>query len=245
MVPLFSIITICYNAADELERTIRNIDSQSFKSYEHVIIDGASKDRTIELLKASITPQRRYISEPDGGIYDAMNKGQGMANGDYLIFMNAGDCFYNSDTLEVYADVIKKNNYPGIVYGQTILVDKSGHRVGYRHLQAPERLTLKSFANGMLVCHQAMAVLRRIAPLYNLKYRFSADYEWVIKCLQHSKNNIYVGQVTCNYLSEGATTAHRGRSLYERFKIMCRYYGTLPTIFRHMRFAIRFIRTRR
>ena len=80
---------------------------------------------------------------------------------------------------------------------------------------------------------------------YNTRYRYSADFEWCIRCLQHSRKNIYIPHTLINYLCEGATTSHRGRSLWERFRIMCRYYGTVPTVARHLRFIPRFLNNRR
>ncbi len=94
----------------------------------------------------------------------------------------------------------------------------------------------------MLVCHQSMAVLRRIAPLYNTRYRFSADYDWCVRCLQHSRRNVYTGRIMCDYLSEGMTTANRRASLVERFRIMSHYYGFFSTLARHFGFMRRFIR---
>lgn len=240
--PLFSIITVCRNAAHNLQKTIDSVDAQSFKDYEHIIIDGASSDSTPELLvKAKEDSRRIVISEPDKGIYDAMNKGLGMAKGEYLIFMNAGDTFHAKDSLNIYAECAYDYDRPGIIYGQTILVDSDGEKVGERHLRAPEHLTYKSFADGMLVCHQAMAVLRRITSLYDTRYRFSADYDWVVRCLQHSRLNVYTNEIMCNYLSEGMTTANRKASLAERFRIMSHYYGFMPTVFRHLGFLWRFI----
>lgn len=241
--PLFSIITICRNAAENLARTIASVDTQTFGEYEHIIIDGASTDDTALVLEeAAKNPKRVVVSEPDNGIYDAMNKGLGLATGEYLIFMNAGDTFHAKDSLQLYAECAYDYDYPGIIYGQTLLVDADGNSVGERHLQAPEHLTYRSFSQGMLVCHQAMAVLRKIAPLYNTKYRFSADYDWAIKCLQHSRLNVYTEHIMCNYLSEGLTTANRRASLLERFKIMSYYYGFIPTAIRHLGFARRFMR---
>ena len=241
--PLFSIITICRNAATNLQHTIASVDSQTFGNYEHIIIDGASTDNTRDVLEASSTDSRRLIiSEPDNGIYDAMNKGLGQAAGEYLIFMNAGDTFHSKDSLQIYADCAEDYDRPGIIYGQTLLVDGDGHTVGERHLIAPEHLTYKSFAQGMLVCHQAMAVLRKIASLYDTRYRFSADYDWSVRCLQHSKLNVYTGHIMCNYLSEGLTTANRRASLIERFRIMSHYYGFFPTLLRHLSFARRFMK---
>lgn len=240
MTPLFSIITVCYNAADNLRKTIESVDSQSCRLYEHLIIDGASTDNTPRIVNASDMSLRRFYSEPDHGTYDAMNKGIGQAAGEYLIFLNAGDRFHSADTLQLYADAIMQNDRPGIVYGQTILVDADDRYVGPRHLSAPTVLTHHSFADGMLVCHQAMAVLKRIAPLYDTQYRFSSDYDWTVKCLMHSRHNVYIDTVVCDYLFEGLTTSNHKKSLIERFKIMCRYYGILPTVARHLKFAFRF-----
>ncbi len=242
--PLFSIITPTYNAAHTIKRTLDSVASQTCSLYEHLIIDGKSTDDTINIVRGCDSDKVISVSEKDQGIYDAMNKGICMAKGKYLIFLNAGDKFHSSDTLQHYADAIMKNESPGIVYGQTCIVDDDGNYIGPRHLEAPDILTLKSFANGMVVCHQAMAVLRKIVMLYNLKYKYSSDYEWTIICLQHSKLNVGLKEVTIDYLSEGATTAHHKESLKERFKIMCTYYGTIPTLFRHLKFAVRYLARR-
>ena len=240
MSPLFSIITVTYNAASTVERTMRSVGCQTCTLYEHIVMDGASTDDTIAIVRGLAQDGRTIVkSEPDKGLYDAMNKAQAMARGDYLIFLNAGDAFHSADTLQHIADRILENDYPGVVYGQTDLVDNDGRRIGPRHLAAPEVLTLDSFKSGMLVCHQAFTVLRRIAPMYNTGYRFSADYEWCIICLQHSRRNVYLPEVTIDYLAEGTTTANHKASLRERFRIMCTYFGTVPTILRHIGFAIR------
>ncbi|MDE7407488.1 MAG: glycosyltransferase [Muribaculaceae bacterium] len=243
--PLFSIITVTYNAGTTLPPTLASVNSQTLSDYEHLIIDGASKDSTLTIAHADINPRRRIFSEPDSGIYDAMNRGLELAKGQYVIFLNAGDRFHSPDTLKHYADAIQRNNTPGIVYGQTILVDTDGNKLADRHIKAPSELTLASFANGMSVCHQAMAVLKRITMPYNLRYRYSADYEWVIHCLQHSRHNIYIDETVIDYLAEGETTSNRCKSLIERFGIMCHYYGTLPTIWRHIMLIPRFIRHKR
>ena len=240
MQPLFAIITITFNAADTIGRTVESIDSQTFTDYEHLVVDGASRDNTVELVAARPNPRRSVISEPDKGLYDAMNKGISHTTGKYLIFLNAGDKFHSADTLEMIAKAISDNNTPGIVYGQTDIVDNEGRRLGPRHLFAPEKLTLKSFAQGMLVCHQAFVALRRITGSYDLKYRYSADFDWCIRCLQHSKKNIgLVDTVFIDYLSEGVTTNNRFSSLRERFRIMSYYYGFIPTVARHIVFIFR------
>ncbi len=244
MDPLFSIITVTYNAEKTIERTIRSVASQSCTLFEHLIMDGNSTDGTLAITKKLNHDKLKVFSAPDNGIYDAMNKGIAEAHGDYLIFLNSGDKFHSEDTLQEIADVIFANDYPGIVYGQTDIVDDSGSYLGPRHLRAPESLTLDSFKQGMVVCHQAFVVLRQIADYYNLKYKYSADYEWCIICLQHSRRNVYMPATLVDYLNEGETTRHFKASLKERFKIMCTYFGTLPTIYRHISFARRYLKRR-
>ncbi|WP_289818887.1 glycosyltransferase, partial [uncultured Duncaniella sp.] len=168
----------------------------------------------------------------------AMNKGLGLAQGDYVIFLNAGDSFHSKETLEHLADAIMDNDYPGIVYGQTDIVDKDRNRLGDRHLLAPEVLTLDSFKDGMLVCHQAFCVLRKITNNYDTRIRYSADYEWCIRCLQRSHRNYYLNETVIDFLHGGTTTQHHVASLIERFNIMSHYYGLLPTLFIHMKKVI-------
>lgn len=245
MAPLFSIITVTYNAASTLPATLASVKEQSCKQYEYIVMDGLSKDNTVEMAKAADIPNARIFSSSDKGLYDAMNKAIDEATGDYLIFLNAGDAFHAPDTLQTIADAIVANGRPDIVYGQTQLVNANRQRIGDRHLIAPEELTFKSFAQGMLVCHQAFIASRKIAQHYDLQYRFSADYEWCLRCLKQSSKNVYVPHSIIDYLSEGLTTANRKASLKERFNIMCHYYGTIPTIVRHLKFIPRFLKQRR
>ncbi len=236
--PLFSIITVTYNAEDTLLPTLESVAGQTFPDYEHIIIDGKSTDGTLPLTEKYAHPRLRVLSEKDKGIYDAMNKGLNLAQGKYVIFMNAGDTFHSTDTLEIMAKGATDD--PGIIYGQTEIVRGTERTpVGQRHLTAPKHLDWQSFKDGMLVCHQAMAVRKDIATPYDTKYRFSADYDWVIRCLKKSDKNRYVNAVIADYLEEGTTTRNHRASLKERYNIMCKYYGTIPTLLRHLKFAVR------
>lgn len=242
MAPLISIITVTRNAKEALGFTLASIKSQTCTLYELIVIDGASTDGTQELAQNSGITPLTLISEQDHGIYDAMNKGLALAKGDYVMFLNAGDSLASPNTLQQIADVMVDDDYPGIVYGQTQIVDPVTRRVlGPRHLQAPEILTLKSFANGMVVCHQAFVALRKLTPNFDRHYRFSADYDWCIKVLQRSQRNAYVPHVLIDYAAAGATTANRRKSLMERFRIMSHYYGLPTAIGHHIRFIPRFL----
>ena len=235
---LFSVITVTYNASKVLSATLESVKQQSFCDFEYLVIDGASTDDTIALVEQAGIPTTKVWSEPDKGLYDAMNKAIDKATGEYLIFLNAGDAFATSDTLSQIA--LKAQERPDVIYGQTQLVDATRKVVGMRHLTAPEKLDWQSFKDGMLVCHQAFVARRKLCPHYDLNYRFSADYDWCIKVLKHSKQNTYVGkEPIISFLTDGLTTKNHKKSLRERYRIMCNYYGTVPTMLRHLKFACR------
>lgn len=240
--PLFSIITICWNAAETLPPTMKSVAQQRFRDFEHILVDGASTDNSLALARALGTDRLRIISEPDNGIYDAMNKGLAMAKGEYLIFMNAGDTFYDDSTLEAYASATGKD--VDIIYGDTLIVDADRNVIGPRHLSAPEILTAESYKAGMLVCHQAFMVRRKIAPEYDTSFRFSADYEWSLRCIEATVPGrcVYLHRPVALYLSEGTTDKNMMKSLRERFRIMCSHFGTLPTAGRHAAFLLRYMK---
>ena len=239
--PTFSIITITYNAERWLERTILSVLSQSYPNIEYILIDGASKDKTVEIIKQYESGIASWISEPDKGLYDAMNKGLKLATGDYVWFLNAGDTLYTADTVQrIVASLKKKVSLPDVIYGETRIVDAEGRSLGMRRLKAPEKLTWKSFRMGMLVCHQSFITKRTIAPLYDLTYRYSADFDWCIRCMKQAKRIYNTRMTLSNFLDGGVSTTQRKASLKERYDIMCRYYGTVSTSLLHVWFAIRF-----
>lgn len=222
-----------------------SVKGQTFTDYEHLVVDGASTDRTLKVVDECDNPRIRVDSRRDSGIYDGMNRGRDLAKGDYLIYLNAGDRFHSVDTLAKIAEAAQGVDKPGIIYGQTDIVDLDGRRLGARHLRAPEVLTLESFSVGMVVCHQAFVALKKITSRFDERYKLSADYDWCIRCLQRSRRNVYVDEVLVDYLYEGASTRHRRRSLWERYRIMSYYYGTMSTLWRHLKFIPRRIKRRR
>lgn len=237
--PLISVITVTYNAGQVIGKTLNSLRDQSFKDFEHLVIDGASKDDTLKILTEANLPQTVVISELDKGLYDAMNKGLRKAKGKYIIFLNAGDAFHEPDTLENYACGARKGY--DIIYGDTVIVDSTGNYIGPRHLSVPVKLTKESFSEGMLICHQAFMVKKELAPLYNLEYRFSADYDWCVKCISNSKpgKSLNLQKVTIDYSSEGLTDKNKLKSLKERFRIMSNHYGLFKTMTKHFGFLFR------
>ncbi|MCF0203283.1 MAG: glycosyltransferase, partial [Bacteroidaceae bacterium] len=189
--PLFSIITVTYNAAGSLRRTLSSVSSQTFRDVEHIFIDGVSTDGTLNILSDY---RSRYgsdyaisvFSEPDNGLYDAMNKGLRRASGQYLVFLNAGDSLADNHTLAHLATLA--GGQPAVIYGDTLWTDEEGIVIGSRNHSAPKRLDWKSFRYGMLVCHQAFYARREIAQnvQYDTSYRFSADVDWCIRVMKEA-----------------------------------------------------------
>ncbi len=240
--PKFSIITITFNAAQVIEPTLQSVKAQTYTNYEYLLIDGASSDDTVARAKASGIEFAHIVSEPDKGLYDAMNKGMALASGDYLCFLNAGDAFYTPDTLQTIVDTIAgEKELPGVVYGETAEVDEARNFVRMRRHKAPDNLNWRSFKNGMLVCHQAFYARRDLAPMYDLKYRLSGDVDWCIKVMKRASKLVKVDAVVVNYLQNGLSLKHHRASLKERFKVMSNHYGLLPTIGRHIWFIVRAI----
>ena len=241
LTPTFSVITVCYNAEATIEDTIQSVISQTYHHVEYIIIDGASKDHTMDIVNRYRDRIAIVVSEPDKGIYDAMNKGISLATGDYLCFLNAGDSFHEDDTLQLAAHSIREALLPDVIYGETALVDHEGHFLRMRRLSAPDTLTWKSFRMGMLVCHQAFFAKRELAEPYDLRYHFSADFDWCIKVMKKSKLLHNTHLTLIDYLSEGITTRNHKASLLERFRIMTRHYGWVSTVIYHLWFVLRLL----
>lgn len=248
-------VTITYNAAAILQRTLDSVLQQDYPEITHLIIDGASTDGTLEMVNDYIERSNeadnghrvQVTSEPDKGIYDAMNKGLRSLDGDYVCFLNAGDFLPAPDTVsKINAQcTMHHSQLPAVLYGDTDIVDGEGRFLHHRRLAPPEKLTWKSFRQGMLVCHQAFYARTdfAIATPYNQKYRYSADVDWCIRIMKAAKKEnvplLNLHMVVANYTQEGQTTIHHRESLLERYKVMESHYGRLQTFFMHCWFVVR------
>ena len=247
-------VTITYNAAAVLQPTLDSVLQQDYPHIVHLIIDGASTDDTLKLVDDYIARSNaaenghsvQVTSEPDKGIYDAMNKGLRSADGDYVCFLNAGDFLPSPDTASKIAQqVAAAGGLPAVLYGDTDIVDGEGRFLHHRRLAPPENLTWRSFNQGMLVCHQAFYARTdfAIATPYNEQYRYSADVDWCIRVMKAAeKENVpllNLKMVVANYRQEGQTTLHHRESLLERYRVMEHHYGRLQTLLLHSWFAVR------
>jgi len=237
--PKVTIITVVFNAKETLERTILSVKGLDYINVEYIIVDGGSSDGTLEIIdkyKAIIT---RWVSEPDNGLYDAMNKGLKLAEGDFVWFVNAGDEVAAPDVLNRLFDL---SSNADIYYGDTVIVDDQGCEIGQRRLSPPENLNWKDFRRGMLVSHQSIIVAKDLADYYDLSYRFSADYAWVLNALRKAKLIVNGHLVLSRFLDGGLTKNNIIPGLKERFRIMIKNYGLLATLFYHIPIAYRFLR---
>jgi glycosyltransferase involved in cell wall biosynthesis len=230
MKPVLSVITIVYNNARDIERTMLSVLNQTYTGIEYIVVDGASNDGTLEIIKRYETRITKLISEKDKGIYDAMNKGLALATGDYVIFMNSGDEFYANDTV---AKVFATAPDADIYYGETEMVNNERESLGQRRHQAPDKFNWRSFKYGMSVSHQAIYIRRRLTEPYDPRYQLSADIDWIIRAAKKAKKIVKVEGYVAKYLVGGMSKARHKQSLLERFDIMKRHYGLIPTLLNH------------
>lgn len=170
---LFTIVTVVFNDVENVRSTINSVLSQSNSDYEYIIVDGNSSDGTIDCIKNSIAGKQNvvFVSEPDKGIYDAMNKAAMMANGEWICFMNSGDTFYTDNTLSEVSCYLSDDF--DVVYGNTNMITENGFVIDYA--KEPSYLL-----QNMPFCHQcafARTSLLR-SKLFDLSYRYVADYNF-------------------------------------------------------------------
>jgi glycosyltransferase involved in cell wall biosynthesis len=236
MKPTLSVITIVYNNERDIERTMLSVLSQTYQQIEYVVIDGASTDSTLDIIKRYENRIARLISEEDNGIYDAMNKGLKLATGDYVIFMNSGDEFYANNTVE---KVFASADDADIYYGETEMINDQLQSLGQRRHKAPENFTWRSFNYGMSVSHQAIYVKMSLIEPYDPKYKLSADIDWIIRAAKKAKKIVKVDGYVAKYLVGGMSKSKHRQSLAERFDIMKRHYGLVPTVLNHVVIAFK------
>lgn len=239
MTPVISIITVVLNRAKDIRYTLESITNQDYPAIEFIVIDGGSNDGTLDIIEAFKLSITKCISEPDHGIYDAMNKGLQMASGDYVLFINGGDALHEANTISKLASVIADQEIPpDIIYGECMFLNADrkplGTRSELRKNPLPEVLTYHSFEMGSNVTHQCFVARRSICESYNLRYRLSSDIDWMLNCIKKSKSNINAGFVISDFVLGDATSKHYLRSMRERFSILKCHYGLSKALYAHL-----------
>lgn len=233
--PKVSVITVVYNSKDLFTRTLESIKNLQYSNKEIIVIDGGSTDGTKEVIERNSLYLNIWLSESDKGIYDAMNKALRIATGDYIWFINAGDYPFSPLVLE---NIFKgREVYADIYYGETLVTDETGNILGLREKKLPKRLTVGSFRNGMVICHQSFIAKKSILKPFDTSYKHSADYDQMIKAVRLAKSTYKVNGVISVFAEGGHTQKNRMAGLRERYKIMRHYFGTFRTLLAHIAIA--------
>lgn len=198
--PKISIITVCYNAVDTIDKTILSVITQTYQNIEYIIIDGASTDGTVDIIKKYDHKVTRWMSEPDEGIYDAMNKGIKLASGDYINFMNAGDTFHSTESVSEAVRMINEDSI--VVYGNTLLLYSFGQK-----LKVPD--SLEEITQKMVFGHQATFVRTSYhkAHLFDTTFRSSGDYKFFYDTYHMGAKFQYIPVTVANYQTEGGMSS--------------------------------------
>lgn len=209
-----TVITVTYNCDRYIHKTIESVKKQDYLDFEHLIVDGQSSDKTVNIINcyADDATNVRWISEPDLGIYDAMNKAVNMAKSEYIIFMNAGDEFADEFVLSRFAAKARETN-ADVIYGNVIdYLPSLNEKFLLR--KAPAVLTKKYFLKRNGLCHQSIFAKKHTLDEYKFnwrKYKIAADKDWVLHCFVDGKIFQYLDYPICLYDRTGISSAKENR----------------------------------
>lgn len=230
-----SVITVCRNEMDTIEQTIASVIQQDYCNVEHIIIDGKSTDGTVGIIERYKDKIAILVSEQDCGIYDAMNKGLGLAQGDIIIFLNANDTFFDPNVLSRVAGFFNESD-KDIIYGNAMMTGKhknSNHVVKYDEIN-------KWFLLGDTICHQAVFARKKLYDNiggFDLQFKIAADYEWLLRAVVKYRAKIsHLDMVICNYSLDGMSNDRNLRlvTLEEYNKIASMYFGQFLTLIKRI-----------
>lgn len=215
MMAKISIITVTFNCQGSIESTINSILMQDFSNFELIIIDGASTDGTLNVINKYKSRIKCIVSEPDNGIFDAMNKGIERATGDFILFMNSGDTFVNNHVLSL----INFNKEYGVIYGNMVI------NVRNKKLECKPEPFFKSkdYIKTMGICHQCIFVRTDLAKHYKFsqEFKIAADFNMIFQIWKKGYKFKYVDVPIANY----DTTGFSAQNYPKQLKEICRIWG--------------------
>lgn len=211
-----SVVTVVFNGEKTLEKTIQSVVNQTYSNIEYIIIDGASTDDTISIIKKYESKIALWLSKPDHGIYDAMNKGLQIATGDFLIFMGADDLFINNDVISNFVSKIKNSDSNRVYYGNVIKVSTKERYDGYF---TKEKFAIKN------ICHQSIFYSKNIYKTnqYDLKYKLWADYVYNFKLF----NQMEFIDIDVAYFNDEGASSRKGDLEFRKdvYYLVFKYLG--------------------
>jgi glycosyltransferase involved in cell wall biosynthesis len=229
--PKVTVVTVTYNAEQYLEQTIKSVMEQDYPRIEYIIIDGVSNDGTVDIIKKYEKHIDYWVSEPDSGIYDAMNKGIDVATGEWINFMNAGDSFIDSSTL--ISIILKAEHNSELLYGDSILINKN-EKIYRKAKQTYD------FFKGIPLCHQSLFTKTHILEKYKFdtSYFIAGDYDFILKTFMNNHNYQYINIPICNFLDNGLSKKYILKSSIEALMAISKYTDNINIIYNSNPFFI-------
>ncbi len=220
--PLVSVVTVTYNAEPFLEKTLRSVQEQTCDSLEHIVIDGGSKDGTVGIIRAHADRIAYWTSEPDRGIFDAMNKGIAAARGTWVNFMNAGDAFYGPDAIENAR--LTDRAEAALVYGDT-----------FEYGRITRAYPVETLRYGIILAvHQSMFFNRKVLGAefyYPAKHVHFEDYELVNRIyLKYPDGLRYSNSVIAEYQGGGVSASASWDGRFFKYRTLLRHYGPVGVL---------------
>ena len=239
-----SVITVCFNAASTIAATIASVREQTYPHVEHIVVDGASTDDTLAVVRADASRVATLVSEKDDGIFDAMNKGVALATGDVLYFLNADDSFVDERVLQDVAQAFEADPTRMLVYGHIVLRDATAGMVAEPAKPFRTRSISEFLHNSF--CHQAVFARRALfdrVGTFDQRYRFTADYEWIIRAFKANggRDFFHVDRTIASYFALGRSRQHVATTYREVNRIRYRHFASLEYFW----FFIRYVWVRR
>lgn len=217
-----SIITVCYNCENLVEKTLTSLINQTYQDFEYIVIDGKSNDNTLNVIENYCKKLKNVIikSEKDRGIYDAMNKGINIASGEFIYFLNIGDEFYDNKVLEQVVPNLSKK----IIYYGDIVINKE------KVITNPRKLSTYHFLTEGMICHQSIFAPAETLKnnLFDIKYKYCADENWLIDSIKNKKiKHKHMHIKICHYDTTGLTSTNIKEVRIETRKVKEKYYSKI------------------
>jgi glycosyltransferase involved in cell wall biosynthesis len=240
---LVSVITVCFNARETLENTIKSVLAQTYENIEYIIIDGGSCDGTIDIIRKYEGSLAYWVSEKDSGFYDAMNKGIGFATGGIISFLNSDDLFYDADAISQAIIGFEQDKKVGIVYGRTEYFSDT-FNFSY---SSGKKISHPELWKGVFVCHQSMLYRKELFDIlgrYDTKFKIVADHEFLLRFFKeqpaHGYKDIFIDTIISKFRLHGASSKNIFLSANEEKLLTSMYFKMTP--YKHAYLNLRFLK---